>query len=1039
MMNRSVMQRQMFRKGGAAFPDLSGDGKITQKDILMGRGVIPTPKQYGGAVGMQQGGVAPPMMPPPAPAMMPPPPPMPPDPAMMPPPPQMDNLDPAVLEGMMGAAAEGIQSLDQAQDYEQVMNTIRGDEASIGERRDELASVVGERDADQTPESVLTLVQPVMQMAQSGVDLGIGALAQDQMAGDVQGPMAEGIMSTVDMGMEEAPPVNFNQGGPVLPMKNGGEIKYMSQGGLGGRLGDIFREKQALYESVAGTDPQALQDQKNMTQAQMLFDIANTALAFASPMPNEPMGLSGAERLALAAQGTQLFDKIGTRGQQLEAFKQAQEKDRRALSLGALQAAESQLATEKAAAASAAKSSKELGITDKDYFDKYGMTEAEFNALSEADKRKLRGLTDEVKTLTDVDYFEKYGMTKDEFNSLPEEDKRELQGFKIPTKITDKDYFDKYGMTKDAFNLLSKEEKNILYGIVDKSLSDKDYFIKYGMTKLQFNNLSQDQKDQLRGLANNKITDKDYFDKFGLSKSEFDALTQDQKNVLRGVAVGPKEFFAKFGIRIEDFNKLTQDQKLKKLNIVPSDKDFFNKFGMTEAAFNALPEKQQKILQGIIDKEDKITDKDFFSKFGMTETQFNKLPEEERNKLLKIKQDETAWNNSNLGYALRILGDEELFTKWADNKASDTEITMMIFALDIATKTQSYFDTKLNKYVTTPGLASFGPVVMNALEKVAKRDPNYKYLLQFFPQKKAQGGVVGMENGGDPELVREGIPTNNENVGDTLLENQENTLSLEKSSEFNIPTSLFERVIKKEVQPEPEVVVKTNPNTGKEEVNLNSPLFQNKITLGDDTDYKHIVDLTGPAPQKIGKRIAHFFHKFFYDIGLANPPSPEIDRAEQALKTLKTDLTAAYTDLTALDALEQPMGGNRLKMVQLQIADELEPLKISIFNSPLDLEAFVNVQINKLGSKASLLQKRFVDNPELYDEQSKLMARTAYDKSVELLQELVELKKGLEGIRTVSDEDKQKRMRAKNLDPNLINKKFQEQYGNTQSSGEATN
>ena len=138
MMNRSVMQRQMFRKGGAAFPDLSGDGKITQKDILMGRGVIPTPKQYGGAVGMQQGGVAPPMMPPPAPApaMMPPPPPMPPDPAMMPPPPQMDNLDPAVLEGMMGAAAEGIQSLDQAQDYEQVMNTIRGDEASIGERRD---------------------------------------------------------------------------------------------------------------------------------------------------------------------------------------------------------------------------------------------------------------------------------------------------------------------------------------------------------------------------------------------------------------------------------------------------------------------------------------------------------------------------------------------------------------------------------------------------------------------------------------------------------------------------------------------------------------------------------------------------------------------------------------------------------------------------------------------------------------------------------------------------------------------------------------
>lgn len=27
------------------FPDLSGDGKVTQKDVLMGKGVIPSPKK----------------------------------------------------------------------------------------------------------------------------------------------------------------------------------------------------------------------------------------------------------------------------------------------------------------------------------------------------------------------------------------------------------------------------------------------------------------------------------------------------------------------------------------------------------------------------------------------------------------------------------------------------------------------------------------------------------------------------------------------------------------------------------------------------------------------------------------------------------------------------------------------------------------------------------------------------------------------------------------------------------------------------------
>jgi len=47
-MNRSVLERQMFKKGGAVFPDLSGDGQVTRKDILMGRGVLPM--QEGGSV-----------------------------------------------------------------------------------------------------------------------------------------------------------------------------------------------------------------------------------------------------------------------------------------------------------------------------------------------------------------------------------------------------------------------------------------------------------------------------------------------------------------------------------------------------------------------------------------------------------------------------------------------------------------------------------------------------------------------------------------------------------------------------------------------------------------------------------------------------------------------------------------------------------------------------------------------------------------------------------------------------------------------------
>jgi len=44
------MPRAMYKKGGKSFPDLSGDGKVTMKDILMGRGVIKRPGKMGGGL-----------------------------------------------------------------------------------------------------------------------------------------------------------------------------------------------------------------------------------------------------------------------------------------------------------------------------------------------------------------------------------------------------------------------------------------------------------------------------------------------------------------------------------------------------------------------------------------------------------------------------------------------------------------------------------------------------------------------------------------------------------------------------------------------------------------------------------------------------------------------------------------------------------------------------------------------------------------------------------------------------------------------------
>ena len=105
----------------------------------------------------------------------------------------MAGIDPAMVEQALSQMEGQVPQIDDAEDYEQMMNTIRGDEQPMEARYDELAEVVGEEDAAQTPESVLALVQPVMVMA--SVDQGIGGLAQEEMTQPIEGEMAGGIMS----------------------------------------------------------------------------------------------------------------------------------------------------------------------------------------------------------------------------------------------------------------------------------------------------------------------------------------------------------------------------------------------------------------------------------------------------------------------------------------------------------------------------------------------------------------------------------------------------------------------------------------------------------------------------------------------------------------------------------------------------------------------------------------------------------------------------------------------------------------------------
>ena len=309
------------------------------KKYQMGGSVMQRPlfRQMGGPTDMMPQDMMPP--PPMAGAPMAPPP-------MAPPP-----MDP-MAEQMMAAESMGesaganvadamMMQIDGAQDYESLIDGIRGNELPLDARYQELAGLVGEADAMATPESVLALTQPTIMMTEQGaMDSGIGELMQG-IAGDVEmsGPMDDGVGSLMAAGAGNTPPVNFRNGGPV-------EVRGYSNGDA------VISEAQAMlpqYQKFLAGDSAAraaeLEEQRKMSQAQMLFDIAGAGLAFAG----ETQGGTAAERLANALSKSQLTDKIGMRAAGILDAERAQAAEDRQTTMTAKQTSLQQAISNKVA------------------------------------------------------------------------------------------------------------------------------------------------------------------------------------------------------------------------------------------------------------------------------------------------------------------------------------------------------------------------------------------------------------------------------------------------------------------------------------------------------------------------------------------------------------------------------------------------------------------------------------------------------------------------------------------------------------------
>ena len=232
---------------------------------------------------------------------------------------QMDPAQMAMMEAEQAGRAQGEQigamvgeqtmmGLDQADDFKGAIDAIRGNNAPLEARYQELSEYVGPQDAMQTPESVLAMVQPTIMMTEEGaVDSGIGQLMQ-QITGNtaMETPdgqptaMAEGVGSLMGVGQPPAEKKLLADGGAVslVPAyQSAGEVSY----------DDILKR----FQAVSG-DPQA---RKDALQSDILFSLADRGLALAGGVdPRTGESMAGAPFLSqLGRAGAGLGATIGER------------------------------------------------------------------------------------------------------------------------------------------------------------------------------------------------------------------------------------------------------------------------------------------------------------------------------------------------------------------------------------------------------------------------------------------------------------------------------------------------------------------------------------------------------------------------------------------------------------------------------------------------------------------------------------------------------------------------------------------------------
>ena len=713
-------------------------------------------------------------------------------------------VDPNIVGNMVSQASQaGFSDPEMAPNFEAMMDSVTGDEKSTEERRGDLATIVGQEDANQTPESVLTLVTPVVELAL--VDQGIGPMAQEQMNTPIEGDMGRGIMSMAasgNMGVGNEPPVNFKLGGevrrrgdedPVPVFEEGGPVQYFDpknknrvvQPNVGTitpltSFDDIttgietdYKQLLPLFQkNMQFTDPDT---RKKQLQSQILFDIANTALAFASPMEGEKAGLSPAQRLAMAAERTKLFPTIAARSAQAIKEKAAEEQapktaalslagqlgakkfeatvgERKTLLAGGIDLAKTRFVEAKKDTRLVNSNMAKLNLEEF----KANLVKERDAILASNDANKVKKANEFTLLLKDVD-AEIAAASQDAAHEKEiEKINKNFENKKLELKITQGYDIDKLEL-KQGFEVVNIAEKHANALILQK---DKQTFDK---SQLE----AQIKSSEFIANQNNstKIAINDNNLVFKRERLDFDKKREANLVQFREVSNNIKKAQIQINAGQLDLNRTTEARKkaeFAKEQLFKENK--FEEAKAQNAIINAfkeretlLKERQQELdqaqraienAQGAekiqLQREKQLLENAFkqqdlmfrkqvqqdltFYRKEMTRLDEEKIDNDKAFNLLdisyknkKLALEKLALTNSEFGKNIegvytRVLNNASNLKKFADGTLDENTSLMMANAISYFNQSKTTFNQQAGRYVTRPP-QSLSPAVVSAIEK----------------------------------------------------------------------------------------------------------------------------------------------------------------------------------------------------------------------------------------------------------------------------------------------------------------------------------